>query len=246
MEQWEQNMFDITGLIMVRSGSVRCKNKNIRRFADTSLLENKIKALSNVSGLNRVVVNSDCPVMLDVARSNGVGVVQRDPKYATSETNPRDLYKHVAESIETSHVLSASVCYPMMSINTYKDMIRIYNTGEHESVVACHAVKHHMWIGGEHGYRPLNYEPGSQPNSQELPEVVSVCWGGIVTSVETMRKGDLVGRKPYFYEVSEHESLDIDTELDFIMSEAAYRNINDLVGCMCSRGRECCRMRNKE
>ena len=63
-------MYDITGLIMVRSGSVRCKNKNIRRFADTNLLENKIKTLLNVVGLDKVVVNSDCPTMLDVARSN--------------------------------------------------------------------------------------------------------------------------------------------------------------------------------
>jgi len=239
-------MSEITGLIMVRSGSVRCRNKNIRRFADTNLLENKIKTLSNVVGLNRVVVNSDCPIMLDVARSNGAGAIQRDPQFATSETHPRDLYKHVAESIKTPHVLSASVCYPMMSVNTYTDMIRIYNNGRHGSVVSCHGVKHHMWIDGEHGYEPLNYEPGSQPNSQELSEVISICWGGIITTVETMRSGDLVGRKPYFYEVSEHEALDIDTELDFVMSEAAYKNINDLVGCVCSRGDRCCRTRKEK
>ena len=60
-------MSDITGLIMVRSGSVRCKNKNIRRFADTSLLENKIRTLKQVNGLGDVVVNSNCPIMLTIA-----------------------------------------------------------------------------------------------------------------------------------------------------------------------------------
>jgi len=235
-------MSDITGLIMVRSGSVRCKNKNIRRFADTNLLENKIKTLKQVVGLNGVVVNSDCPIMLSIAEKFGATPVQRDAEFARSETTPRELYQHVADCVPTPFVLSASVCYPMMTVDTYNQMVSLFNEGKHQSVVACHSTKHHMWIKGEYGYEPLNYEPGSQPNSQELPETVSVCWGGIVTNIETMRKGDLIGRKPCFYEVSEHEAVDIDTELDFMVSETIYKSVNGIMGgCKCRRGGGCCR-----
>jgi len=222
-------MFDISGLIMVRSGSIRCKNKNIRRFANTNLLENKIKTLKEVDGLSNVVVNSDCPTMLKIAEKFGAIAIKRDPEFALSETHPRDLYKHVAEHIPTPYILSASVCYPMMTVDSYNSIVELFNTGKHESVVSCHSIKHHMWINGEYGYEPLNYEPGSQPNSQELPEVVSVCWGGIVTSVEIMKNGDLIGRKPCFYEVSEYEAVDIDTELDFMISETIYKNVNGIM-----------------
>ena len=238
-------MSDITGLIMVRSGSVRCKNKNIRRFADTSLLENKIKTLKNVKGLKEIVVNSDCEKMLSVADKLGVTPVFRDPEFATSNTHPRDLYKHVAECITTPNVLSASVCYPMMTVDSYNGIVDLFNNSSHESVVACHSVKHHMWINTEHGYEPLNYEPGSQPNSQELPEVVSVCWGGVLTNTEIMRGGDLIGRKPCFYEVSEYESVDIDTELDFMVSETIYKSVNGLIGCQCRTNGECCKAKRK-
>ena len=238
-------MSDITGLIMVRSGSVRCKNKNIRRFADTSLLENKIKTLKNVKGLKEIVVNSDCEKMLSVADNLGAVSVFRNPEFATSNTHPRDLYKHVAECITTPNVLSASVCYPMMTVDSYNGIVDLFNASSHESVVACHSVKHHMWINTEHGYEPLNYEPGSQPNSQELPEVVSVCWGGVLTNTEIMRNGDLIGRKPCFYEVSEHEAVDIDTELDFMVSETIYKSVNGLIGCRCRMNGECCKANQK-
>ena len=240
-------MSDITGLIMVRSGSVRCKNKNIKRFADTSLLENKIKTLKQVTGLGDVVVSSNCPIMLAIAKKFGAIPIERDEEFATSETHPRDLYKNVAECISTPYLLSASVCYPMMTVDTYNNLIESFNKGNHESVVACHSVKHHMWINAEHGYEPLNYEPGSQPNSQELPEVVSVCWGGIVTRTDIMKTGELIGRKPCFYEVSEYEAVDIDTELDFKVSETIYKSVNGIVGggCACKRKGGCCKARNQ-
>ena len=240
-------MSDITGLIMVRSGSVRCKNKNIRRFADTSLLENKIKTLKQVNGLGDVVVNSNCSTMLAIAEKFGAIPVERDEEFATSETHPRDLYKNVAECIHTPYLLSASVCYPMMTVDTYNNLIELYNKENHESVVACHSVKHHMWINSEHGYEPLNYEPGSQPNSQELPEVVSVCWGGIVTKTDILKTGELIGRKPCFYEVSEYEAVDIDTELDFTVSETIYKSVNGLMGgrCTCKRKGGCCRAKRE-
>lgn len=219
-------MSNITALIMVRSGSVRCKNKNIREFADTNLLENKIKTLQKIEGVREIVVNSDCQNMLGIAIENDCRTVLRDKTFATSDTNPRDLYKHVAETIDTDYVLSASVCYPMMSSDTYQRLVNLHNKEDkNESVVACHTINHHLWINTDYGYEPLNYEPGNQPNSQELPEVVSICWGGIITSKKTMLTGDLIGRKPMFVDIPCHEAMDIDTELDFRISEVVYKGL---------------------
>jgi CMP-N,N'-diacetyllegionaminic acid synthase len=226
-ERKESSMSDITALIMVRSGSVRCKNKNIREFADTNLLENKIKTLKEVEGIHEIVVNSDCQNMLGIAIESGCRTVLRDKAYATSETTPSELYKHVAKTIETDYVLSASVCYPMMSTETYQRLVNLHseNEGTSESVVACHTINHHLWINTPYGYEPLNYEPGNQPNSQELPEVVSICWGGIITPKKTMLQGDLIGRKPMFVDIPCHEAMDIDTELDFKISEVVYKGL---------------------
>ena len=59
----------VKALIAVRSGSERVKNKNIRPFAGSSLLEIKIKQLSRVACIDGIVVNSNDPEMLAVARA---------------------------------------------------------------------------------------------------------------------------------------------------------------------------------
>ena len=59
----------IKALIPVRAGSQRVKNKNIRPFADSSLLEIKIKQMQRIKELDGVIVNSDSDEMLDIAKS---------------------------------------------------------------------------------------------------------------------------------------------------------------------------------
>ena len=41
-------MSEITAVIPIRGGSKRCKNKSIRNFADTTLLELRVEILKKV------------------------------------------------------------------------------------------------------------------------------------------------------------------------------------------------------
>ncbi len=54
----------IKALIAVRSGSVRVKNKNIKPFCGSSLLEIKIKQLLSILQIDGVVVNSNDDIIL--------------------------------------------------------------------------------------------------------------------------------------------------------------------------------------
>ena len=49
----------ITAVIPIRSGSQRVKDKNLRPFGDTTLMELKIKHLLQVPELDRVIVNTN-------------------------------------------------------------------------------------------------------------------------------------------------------------------------------------------
>ena len=60
-------MKNLVALVPVRGGSQRVKNKNIRPFADSNLLEIKLNQLKKVSQLDEIIVNSDCDIMLDIA-----------------------------------------------------------------------------------------------------------------------------------------------------------------------------------
>ncbi len=65
-------MKKITAIIPVRKGSQRVKDKNIKDFCGSSLLEIKIKSLKKVESIDKIVVTSDCTKMLDMASQLGV------------------------------------------------------------------------------------------------------------------------------------------------------------------------------
>ena len=50
---------DITALIPVKKTSDRIKDKNIRRFSDTSLFELKLKQISSLSCFDRLIVSTE-------------------------------------------------------------------------------------------------------------------------------------------------------------------------------------------
>lgn len=63
----------ITAVIPIRKGSQRVPNKNLRPFADTTLMELKIKTLLKVPELNSIIVNTDSNEAIDVVRQHYMG-----------------------------------------------------------------------------------------------------------------------------------------------------------------------------
>ena len=67
----------IKALIAARSGSMRVKNKNIRPFAGSTLLEVKIEQLLRISQLDGIVVNSNDEEILGIAQKYGVEKIKK-------------------------------------------------------------------------------------------------------------------------------------------------------------------------
>ena len=56
----------ITAVIPIRTGSQRVKDKNLRPFGDTNLMELKIKTLLQVPELTSIVVNTNSEEVIDI------------------------------------------------------------------------------------------------------------------------------------------------------------------------------------
>ena len=59
-------MTRITAVIPIRSGSQRVKDKNLRPFANTTLMENKIEMLLNVPELDSIIVNTNSEKAIEI------------------------------------------------------------------------------------------------------------------------------------------------------------------------------------
>jgi len=214
----------VSALIAVRSGSVRVKNKNIRTFNDSTLLELKIKQLQSVKEINDVVVNSNSDEMLSIAKNLGAKTIKRDDYYASNTISMSSVFEDMAKNMDCENILYANCTNPLVSTNSYSDAIRIFlnNTSAYDSLVSCHDIKEFLYLDG----KALNYDPMNQPRSQDLPNVVALNFAiSIISKSDMIKNRNIIGMNPYFYKLNEVESLDIDTPLDFFIAEKLYQHI---------------------
>ena len=216
----------ITAVVPVRKGSVRVKNKNLKPFAGSNLLKIKLEPLKAIQSIDEIVVSSDCDEMLKIAEDCGVKTHSREKYYASSDATNSEFFKNLAESIDCEHFLYAPVTCPLISNETYYECISKYKQGKMRNIVTVAPVKHHMWLDG----KPLNYDVAKSPNSQDLPDIYQITYGICIIEKGLMTQSqNVVSQNPKFYVLDEIESVDIDTEFDFMITKMVYKKIHDKI-----------------
>ena len=214
----------ITAVIPIRGGSTRCKNKSIREFGDTTLLELRVNTLKKVSGIHQIQVNSDCDFILEKAKELGVETFKRDPKYASSETDGAMLYKCLSEACPTDIMLIAFTPTPFITENDYQTCIEKYFEGRKnktcDSVISVAKINDYMF----HEKKPVNFNPLKTCKSQDLPKYYHMTFGVTIVERDFVRKNHSIWTEnPEFYKVDELKAMDIDTNLDFFICEQLYK-----------------------
>ena len=212
----------MTAVVAVRAGSQRVKNKNIRKFGDTNLLELKLKILLKVKNLDEIIVNSDSDVMLEIAKKYNVKTQKRDDFFASSEASNSDFHRHIAEVTDSDYIFLAPVCSPFISVKRHQEAIDKFMMSDIDSLTSCELVKGHLWLDN----KPINYSLDNVPNSQDLPEIKKLNYGiSIIKRKIMIERSGLVGFKPEFIVLSEIESTDIDEIETFNIAEIIYKNL---------------------
>ena len=78
--------------------------------------------------------------------------------------------------------------------------------------------------------KPINFNPNKSPNSQDLPNLVKLNFAINILPNQIMKnKKSLIGKKPFFYELSQEESFDINTPTDFEVAEILFKKKANLI-----------------
>lgn len=217
----------IKAMVAVRSGSVRVPSKNVRPFAGSTLLDVKIRQLLRINELDGVVVNSNSEEMLALCDQYDVEQVLRDDYFASNEVSMSEVYTNMAENFSGDVIVYANVTNPLLEDKSISGMINRYKEmgDEFDSVNSTYLVKEFMFLDG----KPINYDLQNQPRSQDLPDIHAINFAISVISRENMAaSGNVVGKRPFLWSMSELESLDIDSMLDFELAEYLYAKKHDL------------------
>lgn len=216
-------MKEILAIVPIRKGSQRVKNKNTRNFADSNLLEIKLKTLLKVDRID-IIINTDCPIAKEIAKNFNIQVHDREEYYASSECTNSEFFEHIAKTTpnEYKYLMYIPVTSPLVKVETINKVIDVFyqNLNTNDSVNTTTIIKHHMWLND----KPLNYNPESSPNSQDLPDIHSLNYAvNILPRALMIKRRNIIGYKPKFIVLDQYESIDIDTMFDFQVSEFLYK-----------------------
>lgn len=211
----------LTGIIPVRQGSERCPGKNTRPFCDTSLLRLKILRLQEANCLDEIVVSSDCPVALEVARACGVSVHERRAQFATSECAHGDWVENLAQEVEGGdHLVFVPAVAPLLSAEVIAEFVSSYRRSD---FAACVSVSRRSKFFMDAEGAPLNYgAPSSKDtfSSQCLPPLLEVTWGlAACPRKEILASRCMFGFAPAVFPVDAIEAIDIDDPHEFLVAE---------------------------
>ena len=216
----------ITAIIGVRKGSKRLKNKNIKKFHNTNLLELKIKTLLNCKNIDNILVTSDCDKMLEVAGKYDIITHKREDYYASDECPTSEYFKYLGKLSPTYNILFTCVTSPFVQSLDYYKMIEKYKTIDfhlkYDSLIKCVKINEFIFYKG----KPIGFELDNQPKSQDINNLYKSSMScSILNKNILINNKSIIGNSPYFYQLNDDiKCLDIDYPSDFIICELLYKN----------------------
>lgn len=216
-----------TAVIPVRKGSQRVPDKNLRPFAGTTLLENKIKFLLQVPEIDGIVVNTNSEAAIEFVEleyaNTKVKAQRREEYYASSQCSGSEFFKHLGEVTDTDIFIYAPCTSPFIKSETVSKCIKQFREHpEYDCLATVSSIKEFMWLNG----KAINYDPQHAPNSQNLPDIVALNFGVTIVKRETLiANANIIGKNPQFVLTSDIEAIDIDTPLDFYIAEQIYNKL---------------------
>ncbi|MDQ7059372.1 MAG: acylneuraminate cytidylyltransferase family protein [Ghiorsea sp.] len=217
-------------IIPARGGSKRVPRKNIKLLQGHPLIAWSILAAqSAVSDI--VVVSTDDDEIASIARHYNAEVpFLRSPAYATDSATVIDAVLEVVDYYENTGVSFEAVLLlqptsPFRSAQSIMKAIAMYeaNSGQESVVSVSPAAVHPFWFKQvEDGVLlPFDERFDVSTRSQDLPNIYQLNGSVYLSSVENLRKNKSFysGKTQALVIESEEESLDIDTQFDWLVAE---------------------------
>lgn len=217
----------MTIFLPCRSGSERIPNKNTKDFAGVKggLLAIKLNTLLKISKVDSIIVSTNDPKVIDVAKSfnkRKIIIDIRPDHLALSSTSTDALINYVPKIINDKHILWTHVTSPFLSVSTFDKAIEQYlSVDDYDSLMTVNKIQTFLWSKK----KPINYDRTLEkwPRTQTLPELYEINSGFFINSRENYLKyNDRIGVKPQLFLTKGYESIDIDWPDDFQLAEMIY------------------------
>tara|TARA_B100000674_G_C37915720_1_gene950790 strand:- start:279 stop:932 length:654 start_codon:yes stop_codon:yes gene_type:complete len=203
-------------IVPIKSISKRVKSKNFRIIGTKPLYRLLLDKLKDAN-FDKIYIDSDSEEIESYAKNNNFEFIYRDPLLSQDSANGNDLLIHHQKLINADLYFQIFVTAPLLKIETINNCInKLKNDHTIDSVLTAKSLYTWCWFDG----KPVNYDTKILPRSQDAKPIIVETTGLYGIRKDVLKKNrSRIGNNPYFYEVSDEESIDLDNEEDFKLLE---------------------------
>lgn len=204
--------------IPIKHNSQRVHRKNFRLFGKEPLYKHTLLKYTNCL----VYVDTDSQEVKESIKNDKrlkhVKVFDRLEELKGDKVSVCDLIK--------SFIIRFKIEQPICQIHVTSPFLKqetLFNAHdylqEHDSVVSCNVHNSRFWRRESYGFCPVNHNPAKMEQTQDLPSFYEENSAFYIFKPEViLAQNSRIGQQPYFYPIDKQESIDIDTEDDWIFA----------------------------
>ncbi len=228
----------VLGLITARGGSQGLPGKNLREINGRSLLARAIQAGREATSLDRLILSTDDPAIIQAALLAGCDVpFVRPASLSGPAASSIDVVRHALTALPERYdlVVLLQPTSPLRRAEDIDGAVRLCaEQGAPACLSVCRADKPPYWMVRRDAagrLEPILPELAYTPRRQELPEAFAVNGAVYVARCDWILRNDaFLSPNTLGYVMPKERSLDVDEELDLVVAAAVERWVEGTSG----------------
>ena len=212
-------------IIPIKQISKRIPGKNFKLFCGVPLYKYIISSAVNSESFEEIYIDTDSEIIKEYAKKLNLSIIHRPENLTLDSVNGNDLIVNAYNQINSKadFIFQLFATAPLLSSLTIKQCVEefISNSDKYDSCLTVTEENGWFWFKSQ----PVNYRPNILPRSQDAPNLVKESTGLYgITERSLLKYKCRIGDSPLMYEISQVESLDIDTDIEFDFAEYTAKN----------------------
>ncbi len=220
-------MKKISVLINARLNSSRMKSKMIRPFHDTDLLEIALEKLDQLNYFdNRFIAVAEESLIKKASKYKNIEVLKRNTDSVESGPHhPMTTFEHYLR-IPTEYFFVINSCAAFLSLDTIKRAYDCFQETNYRAYIS--AVETRDWVFNSKGEPLTHNNPDALQNTSDGDFYLRATHAFYIANRDYFSHNDgklwnLKANDPHLITMPVEESFDVDTDLDFKVSELIYK-----------------------
>jgi len=219
--------------IFARGGSKGLPNKNIKLLGEIPLVGHSIEIAKKIEYIDEIYVSSDSDTIKEVAINFGAKIIDRPSELATDLSGEWSAWRHAIESLEKEgkkfdYFLSLPATAPLRSEQDVLNCFELMSSGVDIVITASTANRNpyfNMIYRESDGTSRLVLDNNFSNRRQDAPQVYDVATVAYLTTPSYIKSSSgIFEGKVKSVIIPKERAIDIDDEVDFLLTKAIYEN----------------------